>query len=84
MTIKTSARKRRTSLERIYRVRLENIRKLIRAGGGGSAFARSIDCTPAFITHISGEAPIKVIGEKLARDIETKLGLYSGWLDAIH
>jgi hypothetical protein len=28
--------------------------------------------------------PIKVIGEKLARDTEVKLGLFSGWLDSVH
>ena len=83
--IKQSNRVRRTSLERVYRVRLENVRKLVQSYNGNKArLARALDVTPAFITHIAGEAPIKAIGEKLARDIEAKLGLYSGYLDAIH
>jgi hypothetical protein len=82
--IKVTQRKRRTSLERIFRVRLENMRKLIAAEGGPTKMAKRLDCTPAFLTHIAGQTPIKVIGEKLARDTEVKLGLFSGWLDSLH
>ena len=83
--IKDSTRKRRTSLERIYRLRLENLRKLIAMHDDNKAkLARALDCTPSFLTHLTGDRPIRTIGEKLARDIEGKLGLVSGWLDAAH
>ena len=83
--IKDSTRKRRTSLERIYRLRLENLRKIIASMDGNKAkLARALDCTPAFLTHLAGDRPIRTIGEKLARDIETKLNLFSGWLDQMH
>lgn len=83
--IKTSVRKRRTSMERIYRLRLENMRKLIAAMDGNKArMARALGVDPSFVTHIAGDHPIRTIGEKLARDIEVKLGLMSSWLDQIH
>lgn len=83
--IKASEKRRRTSLERIYRLRLENLRKIIAMHDGNRArLARALDCTPPFITHLAGDRPIRTIGERLARDIETKLGLVSGWLDAAH
>jgi len=83
--IRQSDRKRRTAMERIYRVRLENLRKIIESMDGNKAkLARALDVTPAFLTHLAGDHPIRTIGEKLARDIEAKLGLFSGWLDGIH
>lgn len=83
--VKVSQRVKRTALERVYRIRLENVRKIIKGMNDNSAaLARRLDVTPAFITHISGPSPIRTIGEKLARDIESKLGLVSGWLDAVH
>ena len=83
--LKQTQRRKRTSLERVYRVRLENLRKIIQGMNGNQAkLARALDCTPAFITHLAGDHPIRTIGEKLARDIEAKLGLYSGYMDGIH
>ncbi len=80
-----TVRRKRTALERIYRVRLENLRKLIAMHDGNKArLARALDYSPAFMTHLAGEQPLRTIGEKLARDIEVKLGLVSGWLDALH
>ena len=72
-------------MERIYRVRLENLRKIIAGMDGNKAkLARALDVTPAFLTHLAGDRPIRTIGERLARDIEAKLGLFSGWMDGIH
>lgn len=80
-----TARRKRTMLERVYRVRVENVRKILVSMDGNKArLARALDCTPPFISHIAGDNPIRVIGEKLARDIEAKLGLYSGYLDGVH
>ena len=74
-------RRKRTALERVYRIRLVNMRLLAKAYRTNTDFAKVLDCTPAFITHITGESPIRAIGEKLARDVEVKLGLHAGWLD---
>ena len=86
-----SQRRKRTILERVYRVRLENVRKIIqsmhRPGsdmGGSVRLARILGCTPPFITMIAGDRPIRTISETLAREIEVKLGLLPGYLDQIH
>ena len=79
-----SARRKTTTMERVYRVRLDNLRNIIKTMGGKAALSRAMGCSPSFVTHIAGEAPIRTIGEKLARDVEVKLGLYSGFLDQVH
>ena len=78
-----SDRKKRSSMERVFRVRLTNMRHLSRAYRHKTDLARVLGVDPSFLTHIMGENPIRTIGEKLARDIEVKLGLHSGWLDIV-
>jgi hypothetical protein len=86
MPAPNSARRKRTALERVFRVRLENLRRIISANfnGNKAALARALDNDRSFIVQLAGDNPTRVIGEKLARDIEVKLGLVSGWLDMIH
>ncbi len=79
-----SKRVKRTSLERVYRVRLDNMRLLCRQYGSAAEVARTLGVTPAHLTHITGETVRRTIGEKQARDIEVKLGLHEGWLDMPH
>jgi hypothetical protein len=79
-----STRKKRTALERAYRVRVTNARLLLKSYRSKADFARALGVSAAFVGHICGDNPIRAIGERLARDIEQKLGLTPGWLDQIH
>jgi hypothetical protein len=82
---KVSDRVRRTGLERVYRIRCENMRKIVQSMGNNKAqVARTLGLSAPFITHIAGDPPIRTIGERLARSIEQKLGLASGFMDMIH
>lgn len=62
-------------------VRRESIRRLIRNSffGKQKAFADAIGRQPDYISRILKGT--KNLGEELARDIETKLGLPTGWMD---
>ena len=76
-----AAKKKRTALERVYRVRLANVRILRKGYTSNAEFARALDVSQPFISHVIGENPIRAIGEELARKIEQKLGLPQGRID---
>jgi hypothetical protein len=82
-TLNLSLRKKRTSMERIFRVRMANIRLLVRSYKSQAELARVLGIDNSRLTHIAGENPTRTIGEKAARDMEVKLGLTPGWLDMI-
>lgn len=79
-----SKRVKRTSLEKIYRTRMANMKLLAKGYKSQADMARVLDVSPVFISHLIGENPKRTIGEKLARDIEVQLGLHTGWLDIEH
>ena len=82
MSINTTAKKsKRSVLERVYRVRLANVRILRKGYTSNAEFARALGVSHPFISHVIGENPIRQIGEELARGIEQKLGLAQGRLD---
>lgn len=65
----------------IYAIRRHNLRALIDRHGGISSLSRRTDTSPATISRITKDNPTRDCGNKLARQIETKLGLSSGALD---
>lgn len=69
----------------IHEIRANNLRQLIdeRFGGVASRLADKIGRQPAYVYRLFTEKTEhrRSIGEDLARDIETKLGLASGTLD---
>lgn len=72
-------------MEEIKQIRLSNLKTLLSERFGGSQ-ARMADATerePAQIRSILNPLGIggRWIGEKIARDIEVKLGLANGWID---
>jgi hypothetical protein len=81
MPLRLSDRVRRSAVERVFRTRMMNVRLLVRNYKNKSEFARALGVDPSFITHICGESPRRTIGESLARNIESKMGLHQGWLD---
>ena len=65
-------------------VRRNNLRLLIREAGGNDRIAKRLKMGKrelGHLTNLNGECRI---GSWLARDIEQKLGLETGWLDMCH
>lgn len=75
--------------ERLYLLRRDNLRALAEKHGGGKWLAEKLGRGPSQISQLIGRrshdyVKSKNIGNKLARDIEQKLGIESGWLDRTH
>lgn len=62
-------------------MRRDNTRALADKFSSRAKFADFLDKTPAQINHIIGKNPFRKIGDSLAREIEEKCGMPSGWLD---
>lgn len=77
-------RVKRSGLEKIFRLRIANLRLLEQGYTSRKVFAAVLGVSPGHLTHIIGETPTKAIGESAARDYEAKLGLFHGWLDIPH
>jgi hypothetical protein len=65
-------------------IRRKNLRALVERTDSGAAFAKQADIAPSLLSQILSQNPTRNIGDRLARKIEDKLGLASGWLDSIH
>lgn len=65
----------------ISQIRWKNFRLLAGHHGGITAAASRMGKTQGQVSHFGGEAPIKNIGPKVAREIEEAFGKPHGWLD---
>jgi SOS-response transcriptional repressor LexA len=65
-------------------IRYKNTRYLVHSVGGVSAFAEKLGKQQSQVSAIAGESPVKGIGPKIARQIETAFGKANGWLDVPH
>jgi hypothetical protein len=65
-------------------IRRKNLRELVRKADSGAAFAKQADIAPSLLSQILSQNPTRNIGDKLARKIEERLRLPSGWLDSNH
>jgi len=66
----------------IHDIRRENLRKLIHQHGGPTRLATALGYrNGSFLSQVAGPRPIKQISEKVAREVEAKLGLPEGYLD---
>ncbi|MCH7333864.1 hypothetical protein [Acinetobacter modestus] len=65
-------------------IRYNNTRLLVEQVGGVSNFANKINKGQSQTSQFAGTAPIKGIGNKVAREIEEAFGKPHGWLDVIH
>ena len=68
----------------IQKIRLLNLRYLVNQYGGQKNFANISDIGASQLNHVVGPNPIRNIGEKLARKIESNLKLDRFYLDEIH
>ena len=62
-------------------IRYKNARMLVRECGGISAFADKLGKQQSQVSAIAGENPIKGIGPKIARQIESAFRKPEGWMD---
>jgi SOS-response transcriptional repressor LexA len=72
----------------VYDVRRENLRALIaeKFSARQVEFAEHMEYEPSFVSRLLSErkGSKQNIGNKLARDIETRVGLETNWLDVPH
>ena len=69
----------------VYDQRRENLRKLITEWGGPTSMAKKLGhSNGSYVAQLGGPNPSREISEKVARDVEAKLGLPIGWLDQEH
>lgn len=69
----------------IYELRRENLRELTRTWGGPTSLAKKLGHTNgSYLAQLAGPHPSREISEKVAREMEAKLGLPTGWMDQEH
>lgn len=69
----------------VYETRRVNLRALMNQWGGPTSLSRKLGhANGSYIAQIAGPNPSREISEKVAREIESKLGLPVGWMDQEH
>lgn len=72
-------------MKSIYEIRRDNVRELIKVWGGPTSLAKKLGhANGSYLAQIAGPNPRRDISEKVAREIESKLGLTAMWLDHTH
>jgi hypothetical protein len=72
-------------MKSVYDTRRVNLRALINQWGGPTSLSRKLGhSNGSYIAQIAGPHPSREISEKVAREVESKLGLPIGWLDQDH
>lgn len=69
----------------VYETRRTNLRLLVKEWGGPTSLSKKLGHTNgSYLAQLIGPHPTREISEKVAREIEGKLGLPLGWLDNNH
>ena len=69
----------------VYEQRRDNLRELMRTWGGPTSMAKKLGhSNGSYLAQLAGPHPSREVSEKVAREIEGKLGLPLGWLDNVH
>lgn len=72
-------------MKSVYETRRENLRGLMTQWGGPTSLAKKLGhSNGSYVAQLVGPNPSREISEKVARDMEAKLGLPLGWLDQEH
>lgn len=72
-------------MQSIYEIRRENVRQLMKTWGGPTSLAKKLGhANGSYLAQIAGPHPRRDISERVARDIESRLGLAAMWLDQHH
>lgn len=66
----------------VYDQRRDNLRLLMQQWGGPTSLAKKLGhSNGSYIAQLAGPNPSREVSEKVARDMESRLGLPLGWLD---
>lgn len=69
----------------IYDTRRDALRQLMQTWGGPTSLAKKLGhSNGSYLAQLAGPHPSREISERVAREMETKLGLPLGWLDQEH
>lgn len=69
----------------VYEQRRENLRALMHTWGGPTSLAKKLGhSNGSYLAQLAGPNPSREVSEKVAREMEAKLGLPLGWLDQEH
>jgi hypothetical protein len=69
----------------VYAIRRQNLRHLSQQWGGPASLSRKLGHSNAsYLAQLIGPHPSREISEKVAREMEAKLGLPGGWMDIEH
>ncbi len=69
-------------MQSVYDQRRVNLRSLIGQWGGPTSLAKKLGhSNGSYLAQLAGPNPSREISERVAREIEQKLGLPAGWLD---
>lgn len=78
-------RKSGSAMDAVYAARRQNLRLLVEKFGGTGALGTALGYTSgSFISQIISDPPQRNLTEGVARDMESKLRLASGWLDIVY
>lgn len=72
-------------MKSVYETRRLNLRSLMHTWGGPTSLAKKLGhSNGSYLAQLAGPNPSREVSEKVAREIEIKLGLPVAWLDAEH
>jgi len=72
-------------MQSVYEIRRVNLRSLMTQWGGPTSLSRKLGhANGSYLAQLIGPHPSREISEKVAREVEGKLGLAIGWLDQEH
>lgn len=72
-------------MKSIYDIRRDNLRQLMKVWGGPTSLAKKLGhANGSYVAQLAGPNPSREVSEKVAREVETKLGLAVGYLDQAH
>jgi hypothetical protein len=73
------------AMKTVYDVRRENLRAMVKSWGGPTSLAKKLGhANGSYLAQLVGPNPRRDVSEKVAREIESKLGLTLGWMDQEH
>jgi len=68
-------------MDSLFHRRRENLRRLVKERGGQKQFLNEVGYTKGWLSQLIGKTPDRDLSEKIAREIEQKVGIPSGTLD---
>jgi len=68
-------------MHELFAIRRENLRRLAKSRGGQPQFLKEIGYSKGWLSQLIGKTPERELSEKIAREIEQRIGIAPGSLD---